>query len=98
MKNILFLGLLGVWSFPSLAEKITLKGKGVIHLNYPENFQENKRYINKGVRTQSGDCTFTHSYRLKPGVKIQIKRIAYNPYTCESLIIEHWDKVEPHKQ
>lgn len=99
MKNILFLGLLlNIWSVPLLAEDITLKGKGTIYLKYPENFQENKRYIRKGIRTQNGDCEFTQSMLLSPGQKVQIKQIAYNPYTCESLIIEHGGKIESHKQ
>ena len=99
MKNILFLGLLlNIWSVPLLAEDITLKGKGTIYLKYPENFQENKRYIRKGIRTHNGDCEFTTNITLRPGERVYGKTIAYNPYTCESLIIEHWGKIESHKQ
>jgi hypothetical protein len=81
--------LLICWTLPLFAEEISLKGSGIIHYKYPANFQETNRYIRKGITTENGDCEFTYNgMRLKPGQRILAKEIAYNPYTCESLIIE----------
>ena len=70
------------------ANEINLVGDDVIHYNYPENFEESKRYIRKGIKNPNGDCEFSNKRRLKPGQRIFTKELAYNPYTCESLIIE----------
>ena len=75
-------------ALPIAADELNLEGEGVIHYSYPENFKESKRYIRKGVSTKSGDCEFNNKKRLKPGQRIIIKELAYNPHTCESLIIE----------
>lgn len=100
MKTLIMLvALLICWTLPLSAEEISLEGNGVIHYKYPENFQESNRYIRKGITTKDGDCEFNYTMRrLKPGERIFTKAIAYNPYTCESLIIEGLYTVEPQKK
>ena len=90
MKKLFLLGslMLSVWR-PALAEELKLEGKGVFHYRYPKNFVEHRRYLRKGTRTPDGDCEFiTTIRRMKPGRHIYVKELAYNPYTCESLMVE----------
>lgn len=92
---IMLITFLFCWTLPLSSEEMSLEGTGIIHYKYPDNFQENDRYIRKGTRTKTGDCKFNNTMRLKPGQRIFIKEIAYNAYTCESLIIEGFYTAEP---
>ena len=91
---ITLLTFLIFWSLPLFAEEISLEGSDVNHYKYPDNFQESNRYIRKGIVTKDGYCEFSNTMRLKPGQHVFTKEIAYNPYTCESLIIEGLYTVE----
>lgn len=99
MKILLVLAaLLICWRMPLLAEEISLEGGDAIHYKYPDNFQESNRYIRKGIKIKNGDCEFHNApLRLKLGERIFRKEIAYNPYTCESLIIEGLYAAKPQK-
>jgi len=98
MKTPIILGtFLICWALPLSSEEISLEGNEVIYYKYPDNFHESNRYIRKGITTKSGDCKFNNTMRLKSGQRIFIKEIAYNAYTCESLIIEGLYTVEPQK-
>lgn len=89
MKTLIMLiTLLICWTQPLSAEEISLEGSDVIYYKYPDNFQENNRYIRKGIKTKNGNCKFNNAIRLEVGQRIFTKELAYNPYTCESLIIE----------
>ena len=85
---IMLISLLICCALPLSAEEVSLEGNDVSHYKYPDNFQESNRYLRKGITTKDGDCEFNNTMRLKPGQRIFTKEIAYNPYTCESLIIE----------
>lgn len=98
MTTLLLLPLILFWSLPIFANDLTLSGEGVIQYRYPENFQESRRYIRQGVKTANGDREFNTKMRLKVGEKIYTKEIAYNPNTCESLIVEGLYTVEPQKK
>ena len=97
-KLILASSLLLVGWQPLLADDLKLEGEGVINYKYPENFQETKRYIRKGVVTNGGDCEFTNTMHLKPGQRVFTKELAYNPHACESLMIEGNYTVESKKK
>lgn len=98
MKTLIMLVALICWALPLSAKEINLEGKGVIHYKYPEKFQESNHYIRKGTTTKNGDCEFNNTMRLEAGQRIFTKELAYNPYTCESLIIEGLYIVEPQKK
>ena len=99
MKTLLMLvSLLIFWTIPLSAEEISLEGSDVIHYKYPDNFQESNRYIRKGITTADGDCEFNNTIRLEAGQRIFTKELAYNPYTCESLILEGLYTVQPQKK
>ena len=80
------------------ANEITLEGDGVIHYKYPEKFEESNRYIVHGTKLPNDDCEFNQSMRLMPGQRVFTKNIAYNPHTCETLVVEGLYTVEPQKK
>ena len=94
----MLVALLTFWTLSLSAEEISLEGSGVIHYKYPDHFQESKRYIRKGITTKNGNCTLTNTIRLETGQRIFTKELAYDPYTCESLIIEGLYTVKPQKK
>ncbi|PCJ37955.1 MAG: hypothetical protein COA75_01680 [Cellvibrionales bacterium] len=92
---LMFVAILIFWTLPLSAEKISLEGSDVIYYKYPDNFQESNRYIRKGSATKNGNCKFNNMVRLEAGERIFTKELAYDPYTCESLIIEGLYTVNP---
>jgi hypothetical protein len=97
MNKIALLTISLLWNIPVYAEPVTLEGKAVIQLKYPNNFIETKRFIHQGIKTDHNDCEFKNKIRLKPGERLSWKRIAYNPETCQALIIEGNYKDTSHK-
>jgi len=95
---LMLVALLVFWTLPLSAEEISLEGSDVIYYKYPDNFNESNRYIRKGSTTENGNCKFNNTMRLEAGERIFTKELAYDPYTCESLIIEGLYTVNPQKK
>jgi hypothetical protein len=95
IKRIVKLSLLAfLVEEPVIAEETTLTGPNVVHFKYPRDFIETSRFVRQGKLTPDGMCEFVSTLRAKPGERIFLHAIAYDPTQCKSLMVQgrHQDR------
>jgi hypothetical protein len=95
IKQIVKLSLLAFLVEESvIAEETTLTGPNVVHFKYPRDFIETSRFVRQGKLTPDGMCEFASTLHAKPGERIFLHEIAYDPTQCKSLMVQgrHQDR------